>query len=457
MTIVSAAAIAPVRPLLIKGGGVITMDPTVGDLLSADIHIRDGMIVEIGQNLEVADAEVIDASAMIVMPGFVDAHRHAWEGVIRNALPTEDLNEYFVSVNWGLGRVFSAEDAYLGTLVGALGALDAGITTVVDWSHIQTTPDHTDAVISALQESGMRAVFAYGPPGAEDQGHRWPHGVLKLKADKFSSNDQLVTLALAGMAPDHVPFDMAKAHIELARQAGIVMTAHTGLNGLGTAGQIERFGQEGLLGPDVNLVHCNTLSAAEWKIIADTGTTVTITASTEMQMGQGVPPIQPALDVGIKPSLGIDVETSLPGEMWTQMRLVYSLQRMNAFEARFSGRQPPKLLCPDDMLHSATMAGATAARLASKIGSLTKGKQADIILLRADMINVMPVNDMQGAVLLNMDARNVDTVMVAGRVVKRHGKLLGVDMIQLGTRLYESRDRVYAAAQRPLPSPTHRL
>jgi cytosine/adenosine deaminase-related metal-dependent hydrolase len=259
------------------------------------------------------------------------------------------------------------------------------------------------------------------------------------------------------MAPDHVPYEVAKGHVELARQAGIVMTAHTGLNGLGTAGQIERFGQEGLLGPDINLVHCNTLSAAEWKIIADTGTTVTITASTEMQMGQGVPPIQPALDVGVKPSLGIDVETSLPGEMWTQMRLVYSLQRMNAFETRFAGRQPPATLVPNDVLHYATMAGAKAARLDSRIGSLARGKQADIILLRADMINVMPVNDMQGAVLLNMDARNVDTVMVAGRIVKRDGKLLGVDMAQLGSRLYASRDKVYAGAGRPLPSPAHRI
>lgn len=457
MTIVSAAAISPVRPLLIKGAGVITMDPAVGDLQTADIHVRGGIIVEIGQNLEVADAEVIEAGNMIAMPGFVDAHRHVWEGVIRNSLPTEDLNEYFVSVNWGLGRVFSPDDAYLGTLVGALGALDAGITTVVDWSHVQTTPEHTQAVIAALRESGMRAVFAYGPPGADDQGHQWPQGVLKLKAEDFASDDQLVTLALAGMAPDHVPYEVAKGHVELARQAGIVMTAHTGLNGFGTAGQIERFGQEGLLGPDINLVHANTLSAAEWRIIADTGTTVTITASTEMQMGQGVPPIQPALDVGVKPSLGIDVETSLPGEMWTQMRLVYSLQRMNAFEARFAGRQPPATLVPNDMLHYATMAGATAARLDSKIGSLTKGKQADIILLRADLINVMPVNDMQGAVLLNMDVRNVDTVMVAGRIVKRDGKLLGVDMAQLGTRLYASRDKVYAGAQRPLPSPAHRI
>jgi cytosine/adenosine deaminase-related metal-dependent hydrolase len=433
------------------------MDPSIGDKQTADVHIRDGVIVEIGEDLDAGDAEVIDASAMIVMPGFVDAHRHVWEGVIRNALPTEDLNEYFMLVNWGFGRIFSPDDAYLGTLVGALGALDAGITTIVDWSHIQTTPDHTQAVIAAHREARVRAVFCYGPPGAEDQGHQWPDGVLKLKEDEFSSDDQLVTLALAGLSPDHVDYEMAKHHVELARQANIVMTTHAGLNGLGTAGQIERFGNEGLLGPDINLVHCNTLSAAEWKMIADTGTTVTITASTEMQMGQGVPPIQPALDVGVKPSLGIDVETSLPGEMWTQMRLVYALQRMNAFETRFAGRQPPATINVSDILEYATIAGATAARLDDKIGTLTPGKQADIILLRTDMINVMPVNDLKSAVVLNMDARNVDTVMVAGRIVKRNGKLLGVDMGQLAPRLYESRDRVYEAAQRPLPSPVHRL
>src|SRR5687768_11488432 len=152
------------RPILIRGGGVVTMDPKLGDLKQADIHIRDGVIAEIGANLTVRDAEVIDASAMIVMPGFIDGHRHLWEGQLRNALPTEDLNEYFMLVNKGFALAYSPDDAYLGTLASALGALDAGVTTMFDWSHIHATPAHTEATIAALRESGLRTLFAFGPP-----------------------------------------------------------------------------------------------------------------------------------------------------------------------------------------------------------------------------------------------------------------------------------------------------
>jgi 5-methylthioadenosine/S-adenosylhomocysteine deaminase len=446
------------RPLLIRGGGVITMDPKVGDLQRADIHVRDDVIVEIGANLTVQDAEVIDASAMIVMPGFVDGHRHLWEGALRNALPTEDLNEYFMIVNKGFALAFSPEDAYLGTLASALGALDVGITTVFDWAHIQATPAHTEATIAALRESGLRTLFAFGPPPEfEDQRHRWPQDILRLQKEEFSSTDQLLTLALASYSPEHVPDAMAKAHFQLARDAGLIISVHAGLNGMGEPNANERYGQEGLLGPHVNLVHCNTLSAAEWGLIHDTGTSVSITPSSEMQFGQGVPPIQRARDAGVVPSLGIDVETSLPGDMWTQMRVLYALQRSNAFEQHFAGTKNVERMNCDDILQCATVGGAVATRLERKVGTLAPGMQADMILLRADTLNVMPVNDLKAAVVLNMDPRNVDTVLVAGRFVKRNGRMIGVDMKQLAIRLYESRDHVYSKSNIPCRSRAHRI
>jgi 5-methylthioadenosine/S-adenosylhomocysteine deaminase len=458
MTIVAPTSGSTGRSLLIRGGGVITMDAQLGDLQQADIHIRDGLIVQIGNGLEVQDAEVLDASAMIVMPGFVDGHRHLWEGSIRNSLPTEDLNEYFMLVNKTFAPAFSPEDAYIGTLISSLGALDAGITTVFDWSHIQTTPEHTDATLAALRESGIRALFAFGPPpDFEDKSHRWPHDILRLRKEVFSSADQLLTLALATYSPEHVPDAMVKAHFALAREAGAIVTAHAGLNGMGEPHSIERFGKENMLGPDVNLVHCNTLSAAEWKWIKDTGTSVSITPSSEMQFGQGVPPIQPALDAGVVPSLGIDVETSLPGDMWTQMRVLYALQRSNSFEMHYRHAKTIKRINCDDVLQYATVAGAVATRLDRKIGSLVPGKQADLILLRADTLNVMPVNDIKTAVVLNMDARNVDTVLVAGKIVKQHGRMIGVDMKQLLARLYASRDRVFSKSGIACRSPAHRF
>ena len=446
------------QTLLIRGAGVITMDSTLGDFVTGDVLISNGRIAQVAARIDAPDgAELIDGSALIAMPGFIDAHRHQWQGLLRNALPVEDVDAYFKRVNLGLATVYSPEDAYLGTLVSALGALDAGITTVFDWSHIQTTPAHSDAVIAALRESGIRAVFGFGMPGRRDMGHAWPQDLLRLQRDQFGSATGLVTLALATRGPEYGADETVRADFSMARDAGLIVSVHCAINGNRSTGQIERFGREGLLGPHVNLVHCNNLTATEWKIIADTGTSVCITPSSEMQMGQGIPPIQPALDVGIRPGLGIDVETSVPGDMWTQMRIVYALQRMNAAQLHYAGISSPRAMDLQDILECATTGGARCAGLADRVGTLTPGKDADVILLRADLLNVLPVNDLRGAVVTNMDARNVDSVFVAGQPVKRGGRMLDIDVPALARRLYAGRDRLFAAAEQPLHSPVARL
>ena len=446
------------RALLIRGAGIITMDSSLGNLLSSDILVVRERIAAIGPSLDVPpDAEVIDARRMIAMPGFVDGHRHLWEGLIRNTLPTETISEYLQIVNGNFAKRYTPEDVYLGTLVSALGLLECGITSVLDWSHVQSTPEHTRAAVQALRDAGIRAVFAFGPPGDKEAPHDWPQGLLKLREGEFAADDGLLSLALATMSPEHVPYEQAHAHFELARSAKVMVTAHAGLAGMGEKNQIERFGREGLLGPDVNLVHCNVLSAAEWRIIADTGTSVTITPSTEMQMGQGTPPIQPCLDHGVEPSIGVDVETSAPNDMWTQMRLLLALQRNDAFAIGERGGEQPRLISPGEILNFATAAGARSIGLGERTGSIAVGKQADIILLRADMLNVAPVNDLVGAVALNMDARNVDTVLVAGTVRKREGRLVCHDPAPLIRRLYERRDVLFNAAGLPPVSAVHRM
>ena len=438
--IVTPAARA--RRLLIRGGGVVSMDPLVGDLLKADLLVEDGRILDIAPSIDAGEAEIIDASGMVVMPGFVDGHRHLWEGLLRHTLPTENLVDYLRLVNGGWGRAYTPEDAYMGTLVSALNALDSGVTTVFDWSHIQSSPDHTSAVIQALRDSNLRAVFAYGMPLRDDLGHRWPQGLLQLQKEEFASGDDLLTLALATISPEHAPPEIAREHFRLARDAGVIVSIHSGNHG-SRKGEIERFGRDGLLGPDVNLVHCNALSSEEWRIIADTGTSVSITPVVELQMGHGIPPIQPARDVGVKPALGVDVETSAPGDMFTQIRSVYGLQRSRCFELIYQGKEHPSLMEVPEVLELATMAGAVAARLDRKVGSLTVGKDADLILLRTNTLNVMPLNGIQNAIVLSMDVRNVDTVMVKGRIVKRDGRMVGIDMQALTEKLHESRDNVF--------------
>jgi cytosine/adenosine deaminase-related metal-dependent hydrolase len=436
---------APERAVLIKGGSIISMDTDLGEMESADILIRDGVIVEVANSIDAQDSEVIDASGMIVTPGFVDTHRHLWEGIIRNALPDGTLKDYFETVNHRFGPAYEAEDVYAATLVSALGALNAGVTTVLDWAHCQNSPAHTEASIAALTESGIRAVFAFGFPTAEDRGHRYPIDLLRLRREVFSSDDQLLTLALATLSPEHAPDDVVKESWRVAREASARITVHAAMEGFGQPNQIERFGREGLLGPDVTLVHCPTLTPTEWRIAADTGTTVSISTPIELQMGHGEPPIQRAIDVGLTPSLSVDVETSMPGDFFTQMRATFVQQRGAAFAKLYAGGEAPKLLGVRDVLRFATTGGAAANGLAHKVGSIAKGKEGDIVLLRPQ-INTIPINDLAGAVVLGMDVSNVDTVLVAGRVMKREGRLVGVDLDAVKQRVYQARDRVYARA-----------
>lgn len=440
---------------LIKRAAVVTMDDGLGDLPCGDILIVDGVIQEIASQIRHPSAEVIDADGMIAIPGFVDTHRHLWEGLIRSGLPDGTLQDYFQVVNGKFGPAYTPPDVYAGTLLSALGALNAGVTTVLDWAHVQNTPQHTDASVQALRDAGIRAVFGFGMPATKDQGNKYPDDILRLRREEFASDDQLLTLALAAESPEYAPDDVVKRCWAKAREAGARISVHAGMFGVSKPNQIERFGREGLLGPDLTLVHGGAFSPTEWQMIADTGTTVSISTQIELQMGHGPAPIQAALDVGITPSLSVDVETTVPGDFFTQMRATLAHQRGEAFAREHRGEARPALIGVRDVLRMATVAGAEANGLSRKVGSLAVGKQADIVLLQADTINVMPVNDLAGAVVGGMDVGNVHTVLVAGRIKKRDGKLVGVDLPKLCTQVYEARDRVFAKAGVPCACPRH--
>jgi cytosine/adenosine deaminase-related metal-dependent hydrolase len=195
------------------------------------------------------------------------------------------------------------------------------------------------------------------------------------------------------------------------------------------------------LGPDITWVHCNGLADADWQLIRSSGGNVSISCPIEMEMGHGIPPIQEALDHGIRPSLSADVETQMPGEFFTQMRSVFTLQRMLLLARERSGEQGlPKLLTAREVIELATVEGARDNNLDKKVGTLSPGKEADIIMLRTDQINVMPVNNAFGAIVLGMDTSNVDTVLIAGKIVKRQGKLVGVDLDRIRRQAEQSRD-----------------
>jgi cytosine/adenosine deaminase-related metal-dependent hydrolase/ribose/xylose/arabinose/galactoside ABC-type transport system permease subunit len=454
---VSDATAFPVaeKQVLLKGGTVLTMDPGLGNFRNADVFIEGTKIKAVGPNLAVNGAEVIDASNMIVMPGFVDTHRHIWEGLLRNVgadIPLEGREGYIRFVLGKFAPSFRPQDAYVGNLVSALGALDAGITTLLDWSHIQGSPEHTDAVIKALQDSGMRAVFAYGFPWWGDWNDRQPSWFVRAAKEYFSSKDQMLTYALAAPGPEFVDFEIARDHWKLAREVDARITTHVGVGSYGQEGKVQEMGEAGLLRDDTTYIHCTTLNETEIQMIVDTGGTVSLAAPVEMMMGHGMPPIQKFLDRGLNPSLSVDVETNVPGDMFTQMRSVMSLQHALSFERQLAGdtKAPPRITTRD-VLAYATIEGARANGLAHKTGSLTPGKDADIIMLRTDKINVMPINDPIGAVVWGMDTSNVDTVFVAGKALKHNGELLHVDWDAVKKAVIDSREHVIKKSGFRLP------
>lgn len=429
---------APGQRLLLKGGVVLTMDPKLGDFDKADVLIEGSRIAAVGANLQATAATEVDASGMIVLPGFVDSHRHIWQGQLRNILPNGRLDpDYFRDIGGTARSVYRPEDVYAGDLLSAWGALNAGVTTLLDWSHISNTPEHSDAAIQGLRESGIRGVYGYGT-GAAGPKNQYPGDSKRLRKQHFSTEDQLLTLALA------TAFD--PAHWAAAREVGAPITLHA--NGTGQLLPLAK-----LMGPDVTYIHCCRLAPEEWKLIADSGGGVSIAGPVEMEMGHGVPPFQQALDMRVPLSLSNDVETEVPSEFFTQMRTMFFLQRMQIFQRERAGeKNVPPLMTVKQVVEVATMGGAKVNHLERKVGSLTPGKEADVVLLRADAINVMPLNHAYGAIVLGMDTSNVDTVLVGGRARKWKGALVGVDVAGLRRLVAQSRDWLLAQAKWPRTS-----
>lgn len=442
--------------ILLRGGHVLTMDPQLGDLPQGDVLIEDDRIAAIDRHID-ADAEVVDASGRIVIPGFVDSHRHTWEAAIRGCAPNATLDDYFVEVLDTFAPVYRPEDVYASNLAGALECLNAGITTLVDWSHINNTPEHPDAAIRGLQETGIRAQYAYGSANLALADY-WFESKIAIPKDDvrrvrdtyFSSSDGLLTMAVATRGPGFCVDDVVRAEWEMARDLGLPLTVHVGMGRLaGRFGMIKMLNAMNMLGPDTTYIHCCYFSEEEWQLVADTGGTISIAAQVEAQMGHGWPPVKKAIDYGLRPSLSIDVVTTVPGDMFTQIRSAFGTERARVNAVYWERNEPAEgLLTALDMLRIATVNGAHVAGLEDRTGSLTPGKQADVVLIDARAINMAPVHDAVAAVTLCADVSNVESVIVAGQFRKRDGKLLA-DVDRARQLVENSRDYLLGAvAQR---------
>jgi len=440
--------------ILIRGGQVLSMDPNIGDLSTGDVLIEDDRIAAVQPSIE-ADAEVIDASGSIVIPGFIDSHRHTWETAIRSCAPNATLDDYFVEVLDTFAPLYRADDVYASNLAGALECLNAGITTLVDWSHINNTPDHPDAAIAGLKETGIRAQYAYGSANTSLAKYWFNSAevipgddVRRIRDTYFSSDNGLLTLALATRGPGFCQDDVVSAEWQLARELDIPITVHVGMGRLaGRFAMVEQLDRLGLLGPDTTYIHCCYFSDHEWQRVADTGGTISIAAQVEQQMGHGWPPVNKSYQFGFRPSLSIDVVTTVPGDMFTQMRAAFGAERarVNAVCWDANTGVPETMLTARQMLEMATINGAHVAGLEDQTGSLTPGKKADVVLVNARDINVAPVIDPVASVVLCADVSNIDTVIVDGVVRKRDGKLLA-DVDAARSKVEAARDHLVQAA-----------
>ncbi|MCW6511181.1 amidohydrolase family protein [Lichenifustis flavocetrariae] len=437
---------------IIRNAIVLSMDSTIGEHLDCDVLIEGTKIVAVQPNLGPVDALEIDGRDSIVMPGFVDTHRHTWQCLLRNTATDWSLAQYFGGVRGVMGELYTPDDMYVANYIGSLEALDAGITTMVDWSHNNNSPDHADMAIKGLRDAGLRAVFGYGNANRE-----WfpisnlPTDfadVARVRKQHFSSDDGLVTMAFAARGPQFATMEQTEIDFRRARALDLPITLHAGDGLWGLDHPIDQLNAKGLLGPRTTYVHCCTLSDHEFKLMAESGGSASLSAEVELNMGHGNPATLGCLKYGLRPSISIDVCTSVGGDMFTQIRVLMAASRgvVNAEALRDRKLLDPVPLTARDMLDFATLQGAKTANLDHRTGSLTPGKDADLIILDTNALNMFPVNNPVGAVVSDAHIGNIDSVFVRGRAVKRHGKLVDVDIKALRRRMESTVEGLFERA-----------
>src|SRR6478609_8387862 len=376
--------------LLIKGGYVLSQDPTIGEQPGADILVEDDKIAAVGRNLSADGARTIDATGDIVIPGFIDTHRHTWETSIRTCAPDFTLGAYFAGILDRFAPNYRPDDVYAGNLWGALECANAGITTLVDWSHIMNTHEHADEAIRGLKESGIRSVCAFGCPNTSRQdwwcGPDYAGSVLeidgdlarRLRSEYFNSDDSLITMALATRGTNFCREEVVRNEWELAKELGLNITVHVAMYRFGyTKMQLTKLKEMDLLYPNTTYIHSSHLLPDEWAMVRDSGVPI---------------------------GLSSDVATTASSDQFTQMHAIFASERARRYEIAWDENlewdQPEsKLITSRDVLAMATIGGAVVAGIADRTGSLTPGKQADIVIIDGSAVNVAPVIDPVGAVV----------------------------------------------------------
>ncbi|RQH14611.1 amidohydrolase family protein [Bradyrhizobium sp. RP6] len=456
------------RRTLIKSATVISMDDAVGDLSSGDVLVEGSRIVDVRPSIELgsgaAETETVDGAGRILIPGLINAHMHTWQTGLRGYAANWTLLEYFRRMHAGLATVFRPEDIHIATLVGALNQINHGVTTLVDWCHNNPTPDHTDAAVRGLIESGIRAAFFHGSPKPEPKPgephfSEVPHPrreVERLLAGPLADRDGLVTLGLAILGPHYSTLDVAMHDFRLARELDLIASMHQGGGPAKTPGAWEKLIEAGLVGVGVNVVHGNDLPDDLLDRMVDLGVSFSVTPENEMIQGHGFPITGRLLKRGVRPTVGVDLESVLAGDLFSAARVALSMQRAldNAESRKTSGAIPATTTIPvREALRWITTEGARMLGRERQIGSLTPGKLADLVIINASDLNLVPAHDPVATVVMQASLANIEAVMIGGAWKKRNSRLLaeGLEtkkelLAQSGRRLVRDIERQGRAA-----------
>jgi 5-methylthioadenosine/S-adenosylhomocysteine deaminase len=427
----TAAEFTPGRPLVFRNATVLTMDNTHHVLEGADVLVDGERIAAVGPALAVPDGTAeIDASGGIVMPGMIDTHRHMWQTAMRGYGADWTLSQYFVwyYLNWG--KSFRPQDIYAGNLLSAIEAVDAGVTTSVDWSHGLQTTDHADAAVDALTAVPGRFVLAYG--NIQQGPWEWTSTpeFRDFVGRRFTPGDDMLGFQIAFDIPGDPEFP-ERAAFEVARELGVPVTTHAGVWGATNDDGIRLMHENGFMTPSTIYVHAATLSPDSYQRIAATGGSVSVSTESEHSAGQGYPATHALREHAIPVSLSMDTSVWWSGDLFSAMRTTLSADRAREhLEAHAQKETVTNLhLRAEQVVDWATRGGAKALGLDSVTGSLEPGKKADVVLIKNDASPAMfPVLHPYGHVVFQAGRGDVHTVVVNGRVVKYDHRLVGVDL-----------------------------
>jgi cytosine/adenosine deaminase-related metal-dependent hydrolase len=419
------------RPVVLRGGTVLTVDATRQVLTGHDVLVVDDRIAAIGVGLAVPDGTVeIDATGGIVMPGMIDTHRHMWQTAMRGYGADWTLTQYFVWYYLESGKVFRPEDVHAGNLLGAIEAIDAGVTTTVDWSHGLQTTQHADAAVDALRSVPGRFVLAYG--NIQDAPANWT-GAPEFRDfvnRRITTGDDMLGFQIAFDVTGDPEFPERPA-FEVARDLGVAVTTHAGVWGATGDDGIRLMYDNGFMTPETVYVHSASLSADSYHRIAATGGSVSVSTESEQSAGQGYPPTWAIRAHGIPVSLSMDTTVWWSGDLFSAMRTTLGADRSREhLEAHAKGETVThSSLRAEHVVEWATRGGARALGRESDLGSVEVGKKADIVLIRNEHSPVMfPLLNPHGHVAFQAQRGDVEAVIVNGRIVKKDHRLVGVDL-----------------------------